>query len=282
MSSPKVWFITGSSTGFGRVMTELVLAKGDIAVATLRSPEVLAELASQYGKDRLLVLKLDVCKPQEIKDAFAAAVKQFGRVDNVFNNAAYAMISEAETGPEDIARTMFDVNLWGAINVSKEAVRIMREVNKPAGGRLLQISSMSGYMGMTGMSYYCATKHAINAFTEALSKELDPDWNIKVVIVEPGAFRTGAYGNVVRIPLHPAYEKVMTAPRKYFEEDVLGVMQDPVQGVEVLYKIAELPNPPLFLPLGKDSVSMAKTRYAEMVESTNAVASWSEELRVMG
>jgi len=74
----------------------------------------------------------------------------------------------------------------------------------------------------------------------------------------------------------------MAGPRKYFEEGALANMQDPVQAVEVLYKIAELPNPPLFLPLGKDSVSLAKTRYAEMVESTDAVASWSEELRVMG
>ncbi|KAH9843762.1 uncharacterized protein C8Q71DRAFT_12792 [Rhodofomes roseus] len=281
MSLAKVWLITGSSTGFGRAMTEHVLASGDIAVATLRSPEVLAELASKYSKDRLLVLKLDVSKSQEIKDAFAAAVEKFGRIDVVYNNAAIPIFGEAEAVPEDTARAMFDVNLWGAINVSKEAVRVMREVNKPAGGHLLQVSSIAGFTAIPGMSYYCASKSGLIAFSEALSREVDPAWNIRVTIVEPGAFRTAGPTALVRVASLPAYETVMAAPRKSIEVDVLSVMQDPAKGVEILYKIAALPDPPLFLPLGKDAIALAKAKYAQMVESTAAVTSWSDELQVM-
>ncbi|KAH9843763.1 uncharacterized protein C8Q71DRAFT_12798 [Rhodofomes roseus] len=284
MPSSKVWFITGSSTGFGRAMTEHVLAKGDIAVATLRSPEVLAELKSKHSEDKLLVLKLDVSKPHEIKDAFAAAVKRFGRVDNVFNNAAYGIFGEAEAVPEDTARAMFDVNLWGAINVSKEAVRVMREVNKPAGGRLLQISSVAGIQGFTGLSFYCASKSALNAFSEALSKEVDPEWNVKVIVVEPGAFRTPALSKIIIALPHPAYEKPLGALRANYESELHDwhSMQDPVKAVEVLHRIAALPDPPLFLPFGTDAIEMAKKKYAEMVKGTEAVASWSEELRIVG
>ena len=164
ISSPSAYLtifciVTGASTGFGRLLTELVLKNGDRAVATLRKPEVLADLASKHGKDKLLVLKLDVTHPEEIKAAFDEATKHFGRIDVVFNNAGYSVLGEIEGLPEEIGRAVFETNVWGATNVSREAVRVFRDVNKPAGGLLLQNSSQAGIQAYPGFGHYSATKY---------------------------------------------------------------------------------------------------------------------------
>lgn len=140
-------------------MTELALKNGDRVVATLRKPEVLADLTSHHGKDKLFVLKLDVTHPQEIRDAFDEAVQHFGRIDVVFNNAGYSLVGEIEGLTEEAGRAVFDTNVWGAINVSKEAVRVFRDVNKPAGGLLLQVSSKAGIHAFAGLGHYSATKY---------------------------------------------------------------------------------------------------------------------------
>ena len=150
--------VTGASTGFGRVLTEIVLEKGGIAIATARRPEALSDLSAKYPADRLLVLKLDVSKPQEIVDAFTAAKEKFGRIDVVANNAAYGTLGEVEATTDEDARRLFETNFWGAVNVSKEAVRFFRELNEPQGGRLLQTSSSGGIQGLSALPYYCASK----------------------------------------------------------------------------------------------------------------------------
>ena len=151
--------VTGSSTGFGRATTEYVLEKGEIVVATLRTPAALADLQQKYTKERLLVLPLDVTKPSEITAAFEAATAQFGRIDVVLNNAGFAVQGEVEDTPDDVARKLFEVNFWGAANVTREAVRVFREVNQPRGGRLLQMSSITGVKSPPTMGFYGATKH---------------------------------------------------------------------------------------------------------------------------
>ena len=134
------------------------MENGGSAIATLRKPDALADLTSRYPPERLVVVKLDVSKSDEIRAAFAEAQARFGRIDVVFNNAGFGLMSEAESAPEDLAREMFDVNFWGAVNVSKEAVRFFREVNEPQGGRLLQTSSSGGIQGLSALPYYCASK----------------------------------------------------------------------------------------------------------------------------
>lgn len=180
-------------------MTELVLKQGDIAVATLRNPAALTDLQSIYPSSKLLVIPLDVTRTPDIKTAFDTAVAAFGKIDVVFNNAAVVQSGEAEGIPEAEARRIFDVNFWGAANVSIEAIRVFREVNKPQGGRLLNISSTTGFAPMPGTLYYVASKFGmccgspqinaynllktvagIEGFTEAIRMELDPAWNIKV------------------------------------------------------------------------------------------------------
>lgn len=138
-------------------MTEFVLKKGDVAVATLRTPEALSDLVALYPS-HLLVIPLDVTRTSDIKAAFKKATETFGRIDVVFNNAGVFQGGEAEAIPEEEARKSFDVNFWGAANVSIEAIRVFREVNKPLGGRLLNLSSTTAFAPMPGQPYYVAAK----------------------------------------------------------------------------------------------------------------------------
>ncbi|KAI0925057.1 hypothetical protein AcV7_005194 [Taiwanofungus camphoratus] len=278
MSSNKIWFITGSSSGFGRLMTEWALKNGDIVIATLRKPEVLADLSSQYPSDKLLVTTLDVSKPQGIIDAFAKARETFGRVDVVFNNAGYAVDGEAEGIPDDAARAMFEVNFWGAANVSREAVRFFRDVNKPVGGRLLQVSSVQGIHGNALLAYYGASKFALEGFSEALAAELDSDWNIHITIIEPGWFRTRGLENAVIVPPHPAYTKPSSVPAVarralYNNSQYPG---DADTAVKVMYRLTLLSAPPLHFPLGKDCIAEVRRKTTSLLADTDRYESWSE------
>lgn len=145
--------VTGSSSGFGRSMTELLLKNGNKVVATLRRKEVLSDLAEQYPSSQLLIIQMDVVKTSEVAAAFAKAKEVFGRVDVVFNNAGIAILGEMESMSDQDAHQIFEVNFWGASNVTREAIRTFREVNKPIGGRLLQVSSSLGLRGRAAASY---------------------------------------------------------------------------------------------------------------------------------
>jgi NAD(P)-dependent dehydrogenase (short-subunit alcohol dehydrogenase family) len=139
-------------------MTEYALNQGDIVVATLRRPQVLSDLAARYPADKLLVLKVDVTKQEDIDEAFARTRSAFGRLDVVFNNAGYGLITEIEGTPVDKARELFETNFWGATNVSRAAVKFFREVNEPGKeGIILQVSSVVGFHALPGLSYYAAT-----------------------------------------------------------------------------------------------------------------------------
>jgi len=262
-------------------MTLLLLKKGEKVAATLRKPEVLADLSLEYPPDQLLVLKLDVTKPQEILDAFAEAGKHFGRIDVVFNNAGYGVVGEVEATPEVAARALFDVNFWGAVNVSREAVRFFREVNNPPGGRLLQNSSMLGLIGGLCTGFYVATKYALEGLSETLAGELDPEWNIRIVIIEPGWFRTNVTGEkLVSVPVHPAYDKPHL-PTAIVHNHLASrplVRGDTAKAVEVIYRIGNMPEPPLRFPLGKDCVATVRSQTAALIAITDKYESWSEGL----
>ncbi|PCH43483.1 NAD(P)-binding protein, partial [Wolfiporia cocos MD-104 SS10] len=270
---PRIWFITGASSGFGRSMTESVLRHGDIVVATLRKPEVLAQLSAQYPPQRLLVLQLDVSKSDQIveafrsaKEAFRSAKEAFGRIDVVFNNAGFYIVSEIEGTPDDIARTIFEVNFWGAVNVSREAIRFFREVNIPPGGRLLQNSSMFGYAATPILGYYSATKKALEGVTEALAGELDPEWGVKITLVELGGFRTNVTNAAIHIPQHPAYSSprsLSTTLRELYRNHVL--LGDVDKATEAIYGVSLLQELPFRLPLGKDAISHIKAQSARIL-----------------
>ena len=175
-NKPRVWFsmffllyvhampltvivVTGTSTGLGRAVAELVLEKGEIVVATARRSSSLDDLTEKYPKERLLVLPLDVTQPQQIIDAFNTAAGRFGRIDIVFNNAGMGELGELEGMEESKARSVLETNFWGAVSVTKEAVKHFRETNPPGtGGRLLQMSSYLGLVGQPACAFYCASK----------------------------------------------------------------------------------------------------------------------------
>jgi len=149
--------VTGTSSGLGKSLAEVVLHKGDIVVATLRKPSVLAPLTKQYPPTQLLLLPLDVTCPSDITAAFTRTQEVFGRLDVVFNNAGCTMTGEVESTADADARALFEVNFWGMVGVSRAAVKFFREVNPPGkGGILLQNSSMMSITGGAGIAFYSA------------------------------------------------------------------------------------------------------------------------------
>lgn len=152
-------------------MTKTVLENGDIAIATLRNPPALNHLRVKYPQNRLHILKLDVSNKDDVIAAFKYAKEKLGRIDIVFNNAGQGVVAEIEGTPEDVARKVFDVNFWGAMNVSREAIRFFREVNRPQGGRLWNVSSIAGILPFASLGYYSASKHG-NLLTPVREKNI--------------------------------------------------------------------------------------------------------------
>ncbi|KAI0725305.1 hypothetical protein C8Q72DRAFT_877475 [Fomitopsis betulina] len=237
-------------------MTELALEKGDIVVATLRRPEAI------YTPKQLLVLKLDVTKPAEVTAAFDEAVKAYRRIAIVYNNAGYSILGEFEATTEQIARAVFDVNFFGAVNVTKDAVRIFRDM-----------SSGVVYFDPAAVSFYAATKSALKSVSDALAVELDPEWNIKISEVEAGAFSTNALQAMVRTADHPAYTNPALGANQH--KTFLAGSSFPPETPPVS---AAVEDPPRHLPLGNDAVQPAQSKSAELLENAQKVASWSESL----
>ncbi|EIW75847.1 NAD(P)-binding protein [Coniophora puteana RWD-64-598 SS2] len=282
MDSSRIWLSTGASSGFGRLMTELALKKGDKVVATLRKPDAIAYLTSVFSAERLLPIALDVTKRDQVKDAFAKAFDHFGRIDIVFNNAGVLLLAEIEATSEEDARAMFEVNFWGASHVTQESLRVFREENKPRGGRLIQASSGAGALGTPANGYYCATKHALEGLSEAAMDEVDPSWNIKVTIVQFGAFRTKILGENVNItPNHPAYDGKEFASwqiRKFLMSS--RVTGDAEKAIVQVERLSRLENPPRRLLLGKTLLPIVRKKVHGYMSELDSYESWSDDLDI--
>ncbi|KIJ64083.1 hypothetical protein HYDPIDRAFT_112615 [Hydnomerulius pinastri MD-312] len=276
MTESKVWFVTGASSGFGRSMTETLLKQGHEVVATLRKPEALSDLVAKYPSTQLLVVKCDVTQSADITAAFTKAHEAFGRVDVVFNNAGQMITGEVEAVAEADARVMFDINFWGAAQVSREAVRFFREVNQPRGGRLLQVSSGLGLTGHASCAFY-----TLEGFSESLADELDPAWNIKITVIEPGPFRTQiSQANCQMAPVHPAYANPSLPGSQFrtiFTQDFL-YDGDPDKACVAIEKVSRLENPPMRLPLHRRVVEMATRKGKSLQEVAEQYGSWSKDL----
>ncbi|KAI1789972.1 NAD-P-binding protein [Ganoderma leucocontextum] len=282
ITTPRVWFITGTSTGLGRAIAEVALEKGEIVIATARRPSTLGDLAQRHPKERLLILPLDVTQREQVVDAFAEATRAFGRIDIVFNNAGFGDLGEFEGIEEPKARAVLETNFWGAISVTKEAVKCFRETN-PAGvgGRLLQMSSYQGLVGLPGCSFYSASKFALEGASEVLAAELDPAWNIKVTNIEPGWIRTEVVPKATWSPEHPAYYQNPDLPTTHIRRvglDKLVTWKDARRSAEVFYKIACVPNPPLHFVVGKDAIEGTRKKIAALVADIDTYEAWSEGL----
>jgi NAD(P)-dependent dehydrogenase (short-subunit alcohol dehydrogenase family) len=197
----RTWFITGTSSGFGRELTEQLLARGDTVAATLRRPEALAALAADHG-DRLWIRQLDVTDTAAIRAVVAAAFTELGRIDVVVSNAGYGLLGAAEELTDEQIEHQLQTNVVGSIQLTRAVVPYLRAQD---GGKILQLSSMGGQFAYPGMSLYHASKWAIEGFLESVGQELSP-FGIQTCLVEPGGARTDFAGSsLVLAPASGAY-----------------------------------------------------------------------------
>jgi NAD(P)-dependent dehydrogenase (short-subunit alcohol dehydrogenase family) len=191
----QTWFITGSSRGLGRALVKAALDAGDLVAATARQPPQLDDLVAEHGA-RIHAIALDVNDPQAARSTIAQAHRHFGRSDVIVNNAGYANVSPIETSDDEDFRRQFETNFWGAYNVSKAAVPVLRE---QGGGIVVQISSMGVRVGGSpGIASYQAAKFALDGFSRVLRAETAP-FGVKVMVVEPSGFRTDWAGSSMTV-----------------------------------------------------------------------------------
>jgi NAD(P)-dependent dehydrogenase (short-subunit alcohol dehydrogenase family) len=243
----QVWFITGSSRGFGRALVRAALEAGDLVAATARRPEQLADLSAEYG-DSIHPVALDVTDQAAAASAIAEARSRFGRLDVIVNNAGYANVSPIETTTDADFRAQFETNFWGVYNVSKAAIPVLRE---QGGGLIMQFSSVGGRVGGSpGIASYQAAKFAIDGFSRVLQAETAP-FGVRVIVVEPSGFRTDWAGSSMIIRDIPeAYAGTVGAVNTAMRRSTEGPAGDPVRAAEILVQVAKRRDIPYHLPLG--------------------------------
>ncbi|MDH2311936.1 oxidoreductase [Methylobacterium brachiatum] len=260
-----VWFITGCSTGFGRELAKLVIARGWRALVTARDRAKVADLA-EGATDRVLALALDVTDASQIAQAVSETSKQFGRIDVLVNNAGYGYQSSIEEGEEDKIRAQFDANVFGLFALTRAVLPLMRAQRA---GHVLNVTSVAGLVGFPASGYYAATKHAVEGFSDALAAEAGP-LGIKVTCIEPGPFRTDWAGrSLIQTPSTiPDYAETAGARLKATAEKSGTQAGDPIRAGEAMIRVTELDNPPRHLVLGawgyEAVTSRLKQRLAEI------------------
>src|SRR6201996_1363385 len=206
----KIWFITGSSRGLGRNLTEAVLASGDKVAATARNTGALNDLVEKYG-EQIFPIKLDVTDYVGVHQAVADAVAHFGKIDVLVNNAGFGIVGAAEAFTDEQVRSQLETNLYAPIEITRAVLPHMR---KQRSGHILQISSIGGRIGNPGLTMYQAAKFGLGGFSEALGKEVAP-LGIKVTSVEPGGFRTDwATASMSFAPEVEGYEQTVGARKE--------------------------------------------------------------------
>ena len=261
----KVWFITGASTGFGRLLAEEVLKQGGKVVATARKHDKVADLETQYPQ-AALALALDVTDAGQVDSAVTQAFAKFGQVDVLVNNAGYGVAGAIEEVSEDEFMPMFETNVFGLLGVTRAFLPHLR---KQRSGHILNISSIGGLIGGQGIGFYNATKFAVEGLSEALAAELAP-LGIHVTVIEPGPFRTDFLGRsgVIAQKRIADYDNTAGNMRKYFTENVGKQKGDPLRAVQAMIQVVESPNPPLHLLLGASALHRMRSK----------LESWQKEI----
>lgn len=265
--SSRVWFITGCSTGFGRVLAEEVLKAGGKVVATARKPEQIADFEQRYP-ERALALRLDVTRPDEIESAVAAAIARFGRIDVLVNNAGYGVGGAIEEVSEAEFMPMFETNVFGLIRVTRA---VLPHLRRQRSGHILNLSSIGGLTANPGFGYYHATKFAVEGFSEALAAELAP-LGVRVTLIEPGPFRTDFLGRsgVLAEKRIADYDKTAGNARRYFAEQDGKQPGDPVRAALAMIEVVESENPPLHLLLGAVALKRLRAKLDQMRQESDA------------
>jgi NAD(P)-dependent dehydrogenase (short-subunit alcohol dehydrogenase family) len=260
----KVWFITGTSRGFGREWAIAALARGDRVAATARSLTALADLAA-FG-DLLLPLPLDVTDRDACFAAVATAHEHFGRLDVVVNNAGYGQFGFVEEVGEEMVRAQFETNVFGALWVTQAALPILRAQGS---GHIIQVSSIGGVSAFPNVGIYNGSKWALEGISQALAQEVGP-LGIHVTLVEPGPYETDWAGSsaVHAAPIE-GYEEVRKAAAEARAKRV-SAPGDPAATRDAILKIVDAPQPPLRVFFGDGPLAIAEADYARRL------AQWRE------
>jgi NAD(P)-dependent dehydrogenase (short-subunit alcohol dehydrogenase family) len=247
---PRVWLVTGASSGFGRAITEAAVAAGDVVVAAARRPPALDDLVATRP-DRVEAVALDVTDAAAIDAVVADVHSRYGRIDVLVNNAGHGQVGAAEETTDAELRSLFDVHVFGPAALVRAVLPGMRERRA---GAIVQMSSFGGQVAYPGFSAYCATKFALEGYSEALAAEVGP-LGIAVVVVEPGAFRTGFSGpGLVQSGRIADYDATV-GPTRDMITGIAGTQPgDPARAAAAILRALDADHPPLRLPLGDDAV----------------------------
>ncbi|MDT0571994.1 SDR family NAD(P)-dependent oxidoreductase [Streptomyces sp. DSM 3412] len=256
----KVWFITGSSRGFGREFALAALERGDKVAATARNTETLTDLVERFG-DAVLPLRLDVTDRTQVFEAVAAAKERFGRLDVVVNNAGYALIGAVEELGEQELRDELETNVFGVLHVTQAVLPVLRAQGS---GHIVQISSVMGLTTLAGAGGYSASKWALEGLSEALSHEVAP-FGVKVTVIEPGGFATDftnssvftAHRQDAYDPLHASLNEMSAAARMPGPEAVGGA----------ILQLVDAEQPPLRVFFGEQGTQWVPAVYQQRLET---------------
>lgn len=265
-----VWFITGCSTGFGRELAKLVVARGWRVVVTARDRATVADLA-QGAEHRVLALSLDVTEARQIAESVRAATETFGRIDVLVNNAGYGYQSSIEEGEDDKIRAQFDANVFGLFALTRAVLPTLRAQRA---GHILNITSVAGFVGFPASGYYAATKHAVEGFSDSLAAEVAP-LGIRVTCIEPGPFRTDWAGRSLVQTASTIADYAETAGARLKATAAKSGTQagDPVRAAEAMIRVTEMADPPRHLVLGAWGYDAVTTRLKQRLAEIEA---WRE------
>lgn len=266
----RVWFITGASRGFGARITAQALAQGDAVVATARDPSAIIR---QFGENpRLLPVKLDVTVEAEAHEATGQAIKKFGRIDVLLNNAGYGLLGAVEEASNTETQQVFNTNVFGLLNVTRAVLPHMR---RQRSGHVVNISSVGGYTGYPGWGVYGATKFAVEGLSEAMTAELAP-LGIHVTVAEPGFFRTDFLDDQSLSRTRQEisdYADTVGKTRRMAADVNHAQRGDPSKLATAMMKLIDAKTPPTRLPLGSDTVERIKAKHAHVEKE---LAAWRD------
>ena len=248
--SERTWLITGCDKGMGLAIAEAALKQGDSVAATVLDPQGRSPLTDQYpGKCR--AYHLDVTRHDTVQQAIKRAQEDFGHIDILVNNAGYGLLGAAEETTEQEYRRLFEVNFFGLVEVTRAVLPGMRQRRR---GRVINFSSMVGFIGFSGMAFYSASKFAVEGYTESLAAEV-AHLGIQITMIEPGSFRSDFAGASLVTAKTEIDDYAVSAgvTRKYMQSRHGTQPGDPDKLALALVRLSRLDNPPVRLPLGPDA-----------------------------
>lgn len=265
----KVWFVTGSSKGFGRAFVEAALERGDRVAATARNPEMINDLSEKFG-DAVLPLALDVTNEAQVSQAVREAHTKFGRLDVVINNAGYGLFGAAEETTLQQHRDQMETNYFGAVSVTNAVLPIMRGQGS---GHIIQISSIGGVTTFPTLSAYHASKWALEGYSDSLAQEMAP-FGVNVTIVEPGGFDTDWSGaSATFADQNPAYDPLREAMAQAFA----GGSPKPTGFGSAILKVVDAAVPPRRVFFGELPLAIIPSVYQQRLEVWNEWSSVARE-----